>query len=229
MASAMRWNAQEAMRVLVIDKATLQVRRTLEAPPQLVFHFGNAWDDGQGVIRLDYVHSDIADFLSGHGDQVLLGVEAPHGRPSPAQFMRIDLNRGRVELSSRPESVEFPQVDPRVVGQRYRYVYAPTLRGNEDRWHFNALQRLDLQRDTLDTHVFGSHVIVEEQLLVPKPGSRREGEGWLLGTGFDAQRQRSFASVFDAEAISAGPLAKVWLPYAAPLGFHGQFQPVSQA
>ena len=41
--------------------------------------------------------------------------------------------------------------------------------------------------------------------LVPKPGSTREGQGWLLGTGFDVQRQRSFATVFDAEAISAGP------------------------
>ena len=73
--------------------------------------------------------------------------------------------------------------------------------------------------------MFPRAVLIEEQLLVPKPGSRREGQGWLLGTGFDVARQRSFCTVFDAEALSAGPLATIWLPYWVPLGFHGQFQP----
>ncbi len=225
MVSAMRWQAQEAMRVVVIDKATLQVQRTLETPPHLVFHFGNGWDDGQGTIRLDYVQNDVEELLSGSLNTAIDGHDAPAGAPSPARFMTIDLRQGRIALSGRPESVEFPQVDPRVVGRRYRYVYAPTQRGPEPRWSFNALQRLDLQRDQVESFAFGPHVAVEEQLLVPKPGSRREGEGWLLGTGFDAERQRSFATVFDAEAISAGPLATVWLPYAAPFGFHGHFQP----
>lgn len=224
MVTAMRWQAQEAMRVVVIDKASLQVQRTLEAPAHLVFHFGNGWDDGQGTIRLDYVESDIDEFLSGRFNAVLGGMEASHGSPSQARFMTIDLRQGRVHLQGRQESVEFPQVDPRVVGQRYRYVYAPTQRGRHARWGFNAVQRLDLVRGHVDAFAFGADVVVEEQLLVPKPGSRREGEGWLLGTGFDARRQRSFASVFDAEAIGAGPLATVWLPSWAPFGFHGCFR-----
>ncbi len=223
MVSAMRWRGEEAMRVLVIDKETLQVQRTLEAPAGLVFHFGNGWDDGQGTIRLDYVQSDMDEFLSGRFNAVLAGVSAAHGTPSQARLMTIDLRSGRLAITERPESTEFPQVDPRVVARRYRYVYAPTQRGIQGRWGFNAVQRLDLERGRTDAFAFGRDVVVEEQLLVPKPGSRREGEGWLLGTGFDARRQRSFASVFDAEALSAGPLATVWLPYWAPLGFHGHF------
>jgi len=224
MVSAMRWRADEAMRVVVIDKATLELQHTLEAPAGLVFHFGNAWDDGQGTIRLDYVQSDMDEFLSGRFNAVLEGAMAEHGAPSQARFMTLDLRQGRVSIAARSESTEFPQVDPRVVAQRYRYVYAPTQRGLADRWGFNAVQRLDLERGHTEVFDFGPDTVVEEHLLVPKPGSCREGEGWLLGTGFDARRQRSFAAVFDAEALSAGPLATVWLPYWVPLGFHGHFQ-----
>jgi len=223
MVGAMRWDASQPNRVLVIDKATLEPRLTLEMPPELVFHFGNGWDDGQGVIRLDYVHSDIDEFLSGRFNTVLRGERpATVGDASP-RLLRIDLNRKSLQVQARPEQLEFPQVDPRVVGRRYRYVYAPTQRGAQNAWGYNAIQRLDLERGQTEVFRFERPVMIEEQLLVPKPGSRREGQGWLIGTGFDVQRQRSFATVFDAEAIAAGPLATVWLPYWAPFGFHGHF------
>jgi all-trans-8'-apo-beta-carotenal 15,15'-oxygenase len=223
MVEGMRWDAKAPMRVVVIDKTSLTVRRTLELPPELVFHFGNAWDDGD-TLRLDYVKSDVEEFLSGRFNTMLKGHEAQHGAPSTPQFLALDLRSGRVQRHSRRESVEFPQVDPRVVAQRNRYVYYPTQRGLPDSaWGFNALQRLDVETGRTDAFSFGAQVLLEEHLLVPKPGSTREGQGWLLGTGFDVQRQRSFATVFDAEALSAGPLAQVWLPYWVPLGFHGCF------
>ena len=71
---------------------------------------------------------------------------------------------------------------------------------------------------------FGSHVVVEEHVLVPRPGSGREGEGWLVGMGYDVQRRRSFLSVFDALRLADGPVARAWLPYWVPYGFHGRFQ-----
>lgn len=224
MAGSLRWDEGAPNRVLVIDKATLQPLAQLEASAELLFHFGNAWDDGQGQIRLDYVSTDRAHFLDGDFNRMLQGHEASPVTPAQPRLMHIDLPGRRVRVQARREQVEFPQVDPRVVGQRYRYLYYPEAL--EASWGHGAVLRLDLQRERHDRFDFGRGVIVEEQLLVPKPGSRREGEGWLIGTGFDAGRQRSFCSVFDAEAISAGPLATVWLPYWAPLGFHGHFQTV---
>jgi carotenoid cleavage dioxygenase len=222
MVTAMRWDGRQAMRLVLIDKATLQIQRQLELPPALVFHFGNASDDGRSL-KLDYVESDIEEFLSGRFNDALGGERAVHGSPSTPRFLNVDLQTGRIESRSRRESVEFPQVDPRVVGRDYRYVYYPTQRGLQDRWGFNALQRLDLRQDRVESYAFDAHTVVEEHVLVPKPGSLREGEGWLVGTGFDARRQRSFCSVFDAEAISAGPLAKIELPYWVPFGFHSHF------
>jgi all-trans-8'-apo-beta-carotenal 15,15'-oxygenase len=222
MVGAMRWDAAAPMRLLVIDKSSLQPLRTVELAPELVFHFGNAWDDGRWL-RFDYVKSDAAEFLSGRLNTVLQGREASGGELSTAQFMAVDTQTGQLRRSARPEAVEFPQVDPRVVAQRYRYVYAPTQRGLQDRWGFNALQRLDIDSGRLDSFAFDAHTVVEEHLLVPKPGSTREGQGWLVGTGFDSRRQRSFASVFDAQRLADGPLARVWLPYWVPFGFHSHF------
>ncbi len=222
MVTAMRWEARQAMRLVLIDKATLQIQRQLELPPALVFHFGNASDDGR-LLRLDYVESDIEEFLSGRFNEALGGERAVHGSASTPQFLEVDLQSGRIAARSRREAVEFPQVDPRVVGRAYRYVYYPTQQGVGNRWGFNALQRLDLRRDQVERFAFDADTVVEEHVLVPRPGSRREGEGWLVGTGFDARRQRSFCTVFDAEAIAAGPLARIELPYWVPFGFHSHF------
>ena len=221
MVAAMRWQEGAANRVVVIAKADLSIRAQLEMPAELLFHIGNAWDDGQGVIRLDYVHTDHQRFLSGEFNRMLQGQEPAQLASSHPRLLQIDLNRRRVDIERRSEQVEFPQVDPRVVARRNRYVYYPEARAAT--WGHGALLRLDLTRGQTERFDFGPGVIIEEQLLVPKPGSRREGQGWLVGTGFDARRQKTFCTVFDAEAISAGPLATVWLPYWAPLGFHGHF------
>ena len=128
-------------------------------------------------------------------------------------------------MQARDESVEFPVVDPRVVARRNQFVYYPVAVDTGARWGFNGLMRLNVDSGARERFVFGADTVIEEHVLVPKPGSRREGEGWLLGMGYDIGKKLSFASVFDAEAISAGPIARVWLPYWLPYGFHGRFYP----
>ncbi|MBB4843958.1 carotenoid cleavage dioxygenase [Paucibacter oligotrophus] len=222
MAGALRWQAAESCKVLVVAKADFSHRRILEIPACMVFHFGNAWDDGQ-TLQLDYVQSREMPLLTEDFKQLMQGERPLSKQASSPRFMKIDLASGRVELQSRDEEVEFPVVDPRVVAQRYRHVYYPTALETGARWGFNGLLHLDLQSGRRQRYCFGNEVVVEEHVLVPKPGSGREGEGWLLGLCYDSRRQRSFASVFDAQALDAGPLAKVWLPYWVTYGFHGKF------
>ncbi|MCV2352146.1 carotenoid oxygenase family protein [Paucibacter sp. Y2R2-4] len=236
MLDAMRWQAREACTVLVVDKSDLDRRWVLEMPAAMVFHFGNAWDDGS-QIHLDYVEAQAFPLINEALGDIMKGTR-PKDKVSSPRFLRITLgagalgsgqgsgvNAGRIELSSRDESVEFPVVDPRVVAQRYRHVYYPTAIDNGERWGFNGLMHLDIETGRRERFSFGDEVVLEEHVLVPKPGSSQEGEGWLLGLGYDLQAKRSFASVFDAQALSAGPLARVWLPYWVTYGFHGKFYP----
>jgi carotenoid cleavage dioxygenase len=50
---AHQWHPADPTRVLVVDKNDFSTYRWLELPAQWVFHFGNAWEDKDGVIRFD--------------------------------------------------------------------------------------------------------------------------------------------------------------------------------
>lgn len=88
------------------------------------------------------------------------------------------------------------------------------------------MMRLDKDSGKTDTYSFSENFRLEEHVLVAKPGSRREGEGWLVGVGFDVARQQSFATVFDAMNLQAGPIALAHQPYWVRLCFHGNFHAV---
>ena len=50
---------------------------------------------------------------------------------------------------------------------------------------------------------------------MPRPSPRGEDDGWLLGHFLDYERS--------ASGLADGPLARAWLDYPLPLGFHGHF------
>lgn len=220
MVESMQWREEQGTRVLVLDKETL-TPRWYQLPATMVFHFGNAWETADELV-VDYVEAPplpefnarIAQLMGGHRSESV---------PSQPRLLRLPLKGGEPRLATRDESVEFPVVDPRVVGRRNRYVYYPVLVNDPRRWGFDGVMRLDMESGARQRFGFDEPVMLEEQLLVPKPGSTREGEGWLLGTGYDVKRQRSFATVFDAQRLEDGPVARAWLPYWVPLGFHGRF------
>ncbi len=219
---SMKWNANGATSVLVIDKNDFTKQRVLELPPFMVFHFGNAWEENN-VIRVDFVRSDNLDIMSDYMPKIMRG-ELAISADSFATFLKINLNNGKLSMETRDEQLEFPRVDPRFVAMRNRHVFYPTFIGkNEKRWGFNAVMRLDVDSGKTDTYSFGEDFHVEEHVVVAKPGSIKEGDGWLVGVGFDAARQQTFATVFDALDLKAGPIAIARLPYWVPRCFHGNF------
>lgn len=219
---SMRWKAGEALQVLVVDKSDFGKRRTFEVPAFMVFHFGNAWE-ANGVIRIDFVQSADLGETNDWMQRTMRG-ELVESEASNAAFMTIDLVRGRVGITRRDEQVEFPRVDPRLTALRNRFVFYTTYSGNTTRTgFFNSIMRLDVDSGKTDTFSFEKDCIVEEHIVVPKPGATREQDAWLVGAGFDIARQQSFASVFDAANLAAGPVALARLPYWLPHCFHGNF------
>lgn len=221
MLDAMQWAGERPTRVLLIDKADFSRRRVFEMPAAQVFHFGNAWDDGR-LLHVDYVQGVPLPAFNAAAEQMMRG-QRPAREVSTPRVLEIDLHTGALRVVSRDEAVEFPVVDPRVVARRHRLVWYPTAIDTGTRWGFNGLMRLDIESGARERFSFGADVVVEEHVLLPRPGSTREGEGWLLGMGYDLRRRRSFLSLFDAMRLADGPRALAWLPYAVPYGFHGRF------
>jgi carotenoid cleavage dioxygenase len=217
------WLAGAALRVLVVEKSDLSAYRMFELPSGFVFHFGNAWEDGAGVIRFDYVRADDAHNLSVGFREIMRGAGTQF-RPALAMHVSLELDKRRISQTPTPGSVEFPRVDTRVVGERYRQLYHTVrLAPAGGQLGFDGIRRLDLDSGQTDTYRYGDRFLVEEHVFVADRARPQEGAGWLIGTALDVDRGQTVLSVFDAMRLSAGPLAHARLPYALPLGLHGNF------
>ena len=218
------WRPELGTRALVIAKDDFESRRWHQLPAGFGFHHGNGWEEAGGAIRFDQCVAPDPSLVTDRLRYIMRGEVRP---AAPERYTRFTLRAGgRSDVEATPDWAEFPRVAPAVVGRRNRYVY--TL-GADEETAGPVLQRLekrDLERGTLDAFDFGSAVIPEEHVFVPSREAGAEDDGWLVGTFLDYERGVSGVSVFDARRVGDGPVARAWLDYPLPLGFHGQFRPV---
>ena len=218
--------AGEPLRVLVMEKADIQRRRVFELAPEMIFHVGNAHDTRDGEVVLSYVGAPDAWFLD-EGAVALLAGRPSAGGDVTARQLRMNLASGKLRSESFPGDVEFPRVHPQRVGLPARWLLAcagwPVHAGRENFSLLHGVQMLDTHTGRVRRHDYGAHMIAEEHVIVPKPGKTGELDAWLLGTTFDARRQATLLNLLDAAHIEDGPIAQAVLPYALPLGFHGNF------
>ncbi|KAF2016392.1 lignostilbene-alpha,beta-dioxygenase isozyme III [Aaosphaeria arxii CBS 175.79] len=74
-----------------------------------------------------------------------------------------------------------------------------------------------------DTWWAGPTTTFQEPVFVPKEGSNKEGEGYLIALLNHLDVLRNDILIFDALNISKGPLAAIHLPVKLRLGLHGNF------
>lgn len=216
------WRPELGMRVLVVDKADWSRRQWLDLPASFVFHLGNAWDDGQGVIRLDYAHTQAPDVLFGTDRELMRGRIVPRPDYSLA-VVRLDTVRKSASQELLNVQAEYPQLDLRLTGLRHRHLLHATQTAPAAHPGFSAIARTDVETGRSEVFSYGDDHMVEEHLFVPETGSAPGGKGWVLGTALDLKARRTILSVFNADRLGEGPVAQAALPYALPLGLHGVF------
>jgi all-trans-8'-apo-beta-carotenal 15,15'-oxygenase len=222
---AFTFQAQEPLRILVMSKDDITQRRVFELPAQFVFHVGNAYERADGNIALTFIGQKDHRFLI-HGAPALMSGRHAASLASGTQSVVLDMRSGRASVEALGDTVEFPRIDPRRIGLPARHLLTASSwvshPGREGSL-FHGIQLRDLQSGKLQRHDYGAHMVVEEHIVVPKPGQRDELDAWLVGTTFDARRQITLVNVLDARRVIDGPIAQAALPYALPLGFHGNF------
>ncbi|ANB19523.1 carotenoid oxygenase family protein [Dokdonella koreensis] len=209
-------------KVAVVPKSAPDTAQWFEVDFAAIYHFGDAFErDGRIQVRA-VRHTDPV----GAGSPMAGAMRGEQEQAPTSGHLRtlhLDLRSGRARWELHAKHVmEFPLFDTRTRGDRPAILYAPT-EVNPAVPYFNAVMAFDPERDRRMVHRYGDHVLAEEHVFVPRPGSRRPGQGWLLGTLLDSARGRSGIAVLDAEHVEDGPLAEAWLPYTFPLGFHGTF------
>lgn len=224
------WEADSPVQVLLVDKANLAVQHVFELPPFFAFHFGNAWEDGKKLRIEVAIAEPLSEFnqsirhaMAGKPAGPLLNSSS--GRPLQALEIVLDLNSKTATTEPMPFVLaDFPGFDHRYTGQKTTSLTMLTRSASisESLFGFNQISRFDRRVDSITEWDYGSDYIVEEHVFVPKPGAA-EGKGWLLGTAFNWRKHKTVLTVFDAEHLQDGPIARCSLPYHLPLGFHGKF------
>jgi carotenoid cleavage dioxygenase len=219
----------QPLRILVMEKADITRRRVFELPPQMLFHVGNAHEEADGSVVLSYIGAPDASFLDHTAVALMSGQPAARSH-TQLQVARMQMGSGRITNTVLPGEVEFPRIDPRRIGVsgagRSRWLLTAAAWNswpNRKQALLHGVQLTDLHTGRARRFDYGEHAIAEEHILIPKPGKSGELDAWVLGTSFDAKRQKTVLNLLDAAHIEAGPIAQATLPYVLPLGFHGNF------
>ncbi len=216
--SRIRFDKAQAQRVLVIDKASLTLKKEYELEAGFAFHYGNAWEETDGTIRFDASLYPDVDVL--HNLSNMMKGEINHSVPNAkAAFYTLSPN-GKSSQVILDKNCEFPEVCDHLVGMKNEYLYH--LSSKQTSIWSDTVSGLNVNTGTLDSYEFGDEFLVEEHITVcPK---QKEGTGYLIGTALHVPSKRTCLNIFNVENISDGPIARAWLPHHLPLGFHGTFK-----
>ena len=185
--------------------------------PCFVFHFANGYEDTDNTLVVDGLRMD--RFPEGLSTDNMTH-ESPDNRSAglPTRY-RITPALGRVACETLSEYfLELPTIHPDYQGRPYRYVWG--IAGDPDQASslLHGVAKVDVQQKATQYQDFYPH-LPGEPLLVPRPGSTAEDDGWLLTMLFDTEEKVNKLLILDAADLST--VGELRLPHAQPIGFHG--------
>jgi len=204
-------------RFHVLDRASGERVAAVRADPFFVYHFANAYEEGDGVV---------VDCVAFPDERAVSALTVANLRSDDPDLPRGDFVRFRLPLDGGTAErepllrgpVEFPTIHyGRYNGRRYRYAYlAATDHGGLP----TAIAKVDLDGPTTRRWSEpGLHP--GEAVFVPAPSPATEDDGALLSLALDGRAERSVLLCLDAGSMTER--ARAVLPHRLPYGFHGQF------
>lgn len=209
------------LRAVVVAKADLSIRQIFELPPAMVFHLGNAFDDGM-TTRLDACLTEEGDVMQSVSAPMRGEIRLGNESRSFAAQIKLDYRSKQGSVTRLFGASEFPRVMPQVVAKRHRKLALLSSSKPGD-VNFDTVAIVDTDSGNADQYQFGSDWQVEEHILMPRKNARSETDGYLLGVAQHLTTKQTVLAVFDAAKVAAGPLALAHLAYRAPICFHGNF------
>jgi len=215
------WSPQSGARIGLLS------RSTPSEPPQwfdidvgFMFHTFNAYEDSEGRVVLEgcRVPSLWAD-----------SVADATQTPTPWRWTLNPKTGTSREGAFEDLGVDFPMIDPRKQGQNHRINYGLLLRGGNEDYptHPMGLVKHHRDRDTTEVWSYQDDFQPDEALFIPH--GREEDSGYLMSMVYNRGSERSEVHLFDASALTDGPIATIQMPGRVPFGFHGCWVPNPEA
>ncbi|WP_299774507.1 carotenoid oxygenase family protein [uncultured Pseudoteredinibacter sp.] len=216
------FDAKGKTEIVLLDKNDLSVFKTIEIPANFVFHFGNAFEQGEELFisMAEYRNADIMSKGLGLGPHSAFAKEATQYN-SDLSVYRINLKNGKWQKQSSQLAMEFPnfrESTPFTV-QNLIGMGRPTGTANKaDQDYLISYHPLSGEREIYD---FGNGFTIEEPLFI----NGASGQEYVIHSLADRQKSRSGLALFRSGELKAGPIAMAWAEEQFPFGFHGCFVP----
>jgi carotenoid cleavage dioxygenase len=187
-----------------------------------VFHFMNAWDDG------DRIYAGVMQ--SGEAS----GFPWPGGRPTDPARSGARMCCWTIPLDGGTDTFrreylddlcgELPRFDERRAGLAYRQsFYACSTVEPEKKGPFNAIACLDALSGVRSLWELPRADVTSEPVFVARTYEAAEGVGFVLAVVWRGEERRSDLVVLRADALQEGPIATAELSSRVPFGFHGNW------
>lgn len=239
----------------------------IETPKMFTFHLSNAFQetdgDGRNMLVVDMILADSMFMAETGGDESYKYPTRPiwetfdfDGGPKyQLRRVRVDLT-GAVAGGGQQEAsfvsmesmtdgiatVEFPVVNPAVVGKPYRYAYVASSRTAVRNGVVQGVAKVDVQEGrVIDQWRPQRHEFLGEVVFCPREGTSgsssssgggddavdddSEDDGYLMTFLFNGKERSSELVVFDAKDVGRGPLSRVKLASMMNFALHGVFVP----
>ncbi len=216
------WEPEKGSHVGVMPRSgSVDDMRWFETDPCFVFHPMNAYDDGDKIVAHVMQFEEAPLFPKADGS-------ATDPKKANARLCEwvIDPGANSNEIQTRyldDITGEFPRLDERRAGKRYRHGYYAAASSRDGGLGFDAIVHHDFEQDARALYALPGDDSTGEPVFVPRSPDADEGDGYLIAVVYRAQDNRSDLAIFDATDVTQGPIACAELPHRVPYGFHGNW------
>ena len=184
-----------------------------------VFHHLNAWEKDDEVIVESIHYPDFPevgpkeDFLQMNFDLIPAGI---------LSRCEINLTSKQVKTTRFSEQCcEFAMVNPLREGLSARYSWMAIAEKKKGYAPLQAIKKLDLFNREECIWSAAPRGFVSEPLMIPKPDSKTEDEGWVLFLVWNGERCGTDLVILRAQDLHEQ--AAIELPISIPPGLHGSW------
>lgn len=219
---ATRFHRDMPTRLGVIPRyGTAEDVRWFECESTYVLHWINAYEDGDEIVVDGYFEFDPSpgtppDATLEQRMFRFLDLWALQSRP---YRWRLNMRTGAVTEGPLSDTItEFGMINARNGGRRYDWVYSVVPA--EGWFGFEGLIKHNVTTGSEEVYRLPTGTYCSETVFAPRPGAIDEDDGWLVTYTMDVVNDESHCEIFDARAMSEGPIARVALPERISSGTH---------
>ncbi|KAF2165066.1 hypothetical protein M409DRAFT_55966 [Zasmidium cellare ATCC 36951] len=201
-------------------------------------HVASAYENEQGHIVFDLGVSDGNVFFFFPPEDTPAGTQLKRPQVETSTQRWILDPKAPNESRVKPAKIwntsgEFSRIDDRYVTKHYNHFWQARIDGSREYYFeacgspagglFNCLGHYNWNDGTEDVWWAGPRATVQEPAFIPLSSDAGEGEGWLIALINRLDVLRNDIAIFDAQKLSAGPVAVLHLPFKLKIGLHGNW------